>query len=60
MDKVLTLQELQETLKIGRNKTLQLAKTEGFPAIKLGGRTIIPVAALDKWLESNVGQEYNI
>ncbi len=60
MEKVLTLEELQKTLKLGRNTTLKLVKQEGFPAIRVGKRIIVPAAELDKWLAKNVGQEYNI
>jgi excisionase family DNA binding protein len=45
----MTLDELQSTLRIGRNKTRKLARSEGFPAIKIGTTVRIPKEEFKKW-----------
>lgn len=59
-DKVLSVEELQDVLKIGRNTTLKLIKTDGFPTIKIGKRILVPVAGLDAWLIQNTGKNIEI
>jgi len=46
-----SVHELAELLSIGRNAAYELIKTEGFPAIPIGRRVIIPAAPLEAWLE---------
>ena len=41
---------------MGRNKAHDLAKEPGFPIITLGRRKVIPVRALEEWLERKAGQ----
>ena len=54
--KVLDAQSLQQYLGIGRNATYNLLHTKGFPAIWISERRIIvPVDALEKWLEQQTG-----
>jgi len=43
--------ELAELLSIGRAAAYELTKTDGFPAIPIGRRIVIPVAPLEMWLE---------
>ena len=45
----LTLDELQSMLRIGRNKTRKLVRSEGFPAIKIGTTIRIPREEFIKW-----------
>lgn len=43
--------------RLGISKTLgyELARTEGFPAFKVGERTLISVPGLERWLEQQTG-----
>lgn len=59
-DLVLTLSELEDVLKIGRNTTLKLIYTENFPKIHIGKRILIPVVELERWLVDNTGQSIEI
>ncbi len=51
----MTVQELGEELGICRDRAYQLANSEGFPAVRIGRRLVIPVAAFDKWLTEHTG-----
>lgn len=51
-----SITEMAAALGIGRNKAHELAKEPGFPIITLGRRKVIPVRALDEWLERKAGQ----
>ena len=54
MEKVCySVSELGAVLGIGRNGAYALVQQEGFPAIKLGKRIVIPVEALKEWLKQN-------
>lgn len=43
--------EMASYLGIGRNSAYQLTKLNGFPSIKIGKKIIIPIKALEQWLE---------
>jgi excisionase family DNA binding protein len=45
--------EVAQQLGISRPKAYELVKQEGFPAIFLGKRIIVPVAAFQEWLNNN-------
>ena len=49
----ISVQELSIQLGISLPKTYALVKTEGFPAIHIGSRILIPVEAFKKWLCAN-------
>jgi hypothetical protein len=36
----------------GETKAKKIAKTPGFPLIKIGNRYIIPIASFEEWLNS--------
>ena len=42
---------------ISRNKMYDLLKTDGFPCKHIGGRIVIPVEALKRWLENGDSHE---
>lgn len=44
--------EVASMLGIGRNAAYQLVNRKGFPALRVGNRWVIPVAALERWLEA--------
>ncbi len=48
---VLSAKELAERLHIGRDKAYALIKSKSFPSIKLGGRYIVTLKALNEWLD---------
>lgn len=50
-----SVQEMAAVLGIGRNKAYELVNQDGFPAIKLDGRYIIPADALKHWLNERAG-----
>lgn len=39
---------------LSRDKAYKLARSKGFPAIRLGGRIVIPVRELETWLAKQV------
>ncbi len=49
----LTITELAVYLGIGKNKAYQLAKSKGFPAIKLGKKILVNKEKLQQWLNEN-------
>lgn len=52
----LTVEELARYLHIGQNVAYRLVKKPGFPAIRVSPRKIIiPVKALEQWMESQTG-----
>lgn len=51
----MNVQELGKELGICRDRAYQLANSEGFPAVRIGRRLVIPVAAFEKWLIEHTG-----
>lgn len=49
--KTYTVPEAAAVLGVSTSKMYQVIRMEGFPVIVLGKRRIIPIKALDKWLE---------
>ena len=47
--------EMAKMLGISRNGAYNLVKSAGFPAIALGRRVLIPVDALQSWLNRKAG-----
>ena len=55
---VLSVEELAQELGISKPIAYELARREGFPAIRISERRIIiPVDALRSWLNANAGAE---
>lgn len=51
MEKVtLSVSELAKHLCIGRNQAYALTRREGFPALHIGTRILIPIKELENWL----------
>ena len=46
--------ELQDKLGLGRNATLQLIKTDGFPKLQIGKKYYVPIRQLEDWIISNL------
>jgi excisionase family DNA binding protein len=49
--KTLTIEETAKILGIGRNNAYEAAKRGEIPTIKIGGRILVPRAALERMLE---------
>lgn len=47
-----TVEEMGVALGISRVKAYQLANRADFPKLRLGKRIVIPIEALNKWLET--------
>lgn len=61
MTNMLTVEEVQEKLKLKRSKTYQLIKTPGFPSIIVGERTIrVPEDELEKWIRNYTGKKFEL
>ena len=56
--RTLSVKELAQVMGIGENKARQLCKSKGFPCIKVGNRTLIPITRFEEWLNNSVGQEF--
>ena len=50
----LSVAEMAETLGISRTTAYELVNREDFPSMRIGQRIIVPVDALDRWLERGV------
>lgn len=46
----ISIEEFATMVGIGRTKAYELSRTQGFPAVRLGKRVVIPVKSLEKWL----------
>lgn len=53
----LTIKDLQDKLKIGKNTAYDLIRVPGFPVIKIGRKYLIPENKLDEYLEHYCGKE---
>lgn len=49
--KTYSVAEAAKVLGISTPKLYQLCHAEGFPAVRLGNRIVIPIENLDKWLD---------
>ena len=48
----LTAREAAEVLRISKSKVYELARTESFPAVRIGKRVVIPRDKLIEWMNS--------
>lgn len=51
-----SVNEVAALLGVSRTVAYRLANTPGFPAISVGKRKIIPVVALNRWLDEQAQQ----
>ena len=51
----LSVPEMAVALGISRAGAYELARTEGFPALKIGTRIVIPKDKLKEWVDKNAG-----
>ena len=52
---MLSVLDMAAVLGISRAGAYELARTEGFPALKIGTRIVIPKDKLKEWVDKNVG-----
>lgn len=52
---MLSVPEMASALGISRAGAYELVRTEGFPALKIGTRIVIPKDELRGWVKQNTG-----
>ena len=59
---VYNVSEIAALLGVNLIKAYELARQEGFPAIRIGRRIVVPKVALERWLEQAAfdKQSYNM
>jgi hypothetical protein len=50
------LEDVKTIFGVGTNKAYQILNSNGFPAIRIGGRKVVEKESLRKWLELNKGK----
>lgn len=53
----ITVDEMAERIGICRVNAYELARSQGFPSITVGRRILIPIAALERWLEEQANKQ---
>ena len=53
---MLSVPDLAEALGISRAGAYELVKSEGFPALHIGNRILIPKEELIVWIKGNIGR----
>ena len=53
----LTVMEVAEALRISRAGAYDLVRAEGFPALKIGSRIVIPKEKFIQWMDENTGKQ---
>ena len=56
MCKVLTVKEVSEILRLGKNQTYALMKSKTFPSYKIGNKIFVTEEALNSWLSKANGR----
>ena len=54
---MLSVPEMAAALGISRAGAYELARSEGFPALRIGTRIVIPKDELREWIKRNMGQQ---
>ena len=58
MPSLLTVKEVAQVLRIGRNAAYELIYRDNFPVLRLGPKKIrVPKNELIRWIETNTGEE---
>ena len=53
---MLSVPDLTEALGISRAGAYELVKSEGFPALHIGNRILVPKEELIAWIKDNIGR----
>lgn len=51
-----TVPEMAQALGLGRNTAYDLVNRADFPAIRVGGKILVPIEALHNWLNREASQ----
>ena len=51
---MLSVPEMAATLGISRAGAYELARSEGFPALRIGNRIVIPKDKLQEWVDKQI------
>lgn len=54
---MLSVPEMAAALGISRSGAYELARSEGFPALRIGNRIVIPKDELREWIKRNMGKQ---
>ena len=54
---MLSVPEIAAALGISRAGAYELARSEGFPALRIGTRIVIPKDELREWIRRNMGKQ---
>ena len=54
---MLSVPEMAAALGISRAGAYELAQSEGFPALRIGTRIVIPKDELREWIKRNMGKQ---
>ena len=54
---ILTVNDIQKVLKIGKAQAYELVNANGFPSIRIGGKILVEQRALENWLDKNKGRK---
>ena len=57
LPQMLTVPEMAAALGISRAGAYELARSEGFPALRIGTRIVIPKDELREWIKRNMGKQ---
>ena len=57
--KVMTVKDLQEYLKIGRDAAYKLMNTKGFPSYRIGKKMFVTDGALQEWINKTKVSDRN-
>ena len=56
----ISIEEMAQRCGVGRSTAYEWSRTEGFPVIRIGKkRLLVPIAALERWLEAQAGGQSN-
>ncbi len=59
-DEVLTVEDLQKRLKVGRDKAYAIMTSPAFPSTKLGRTYFVTTDKLKDWLDMYAGREFKL
>lgn len=54
MENLLTVKDIQDRLKLGKNNTYKLVNKKGFPKITIGKKILIPEEQFEKYIMNHM------
>ena len=57
LPRMLSVPEMAAAMGISRAGAYELARSEGFPALRIGTRIVIPKDELREWIRRNMGKQ---